>query len=82
MSFTKLKLETKRYGVPRKSAGSVTRRIASEILLWYMYEVCMRKKEEVFGSNKASGEERHDRNICRKMHLSRLTQHSLQLWPS
>ena len=48
MSFTKLKLETKRYGVPRKSAWSVTRRIASEMVLWCMYEVCMGKKEEVW----------------------------------
>ena len=38
MSFTRLKLETKRYGVPRKSAGSVTRRIPSEMVLWCMYE--------------------------------------------
>ena len=67
MSFTRLKLETKRYGVPRKSAGSVTRRIASEMVLWYMYEVCMGKKEEVVGLNKVLGEERHDRHICRKM---------------
>ena len=38
MSFTRLKLETKRCGVPRKSAESVTRRIASEMVLWCMYE--------------------------------------------
>ena len=52
MSFTRLKLETKRYGVPRKSAGSVTRRIVSEIVLWCMLRECTReRKRKVVGLN-------------------------------
>ena len=34
MSVTRVELKRKRYGEARKSAGSVTRRIASEIVLW------------------------------------------------
>ena len=64
MSFTRLKLETKRCGVPRKSAGSVTRRIASEMVLWCM-RVCMRGIEEAGGSNKVLGEERYHRHVER-----------------
>ena len=57
--------------MPRKSAGSGTRRIASEMALWCMYEVGMIEKEEVFGSNKALGEMTGtfvERCICQDLH--------------
>ena len=34
MSVTRVELKRKRYGEARKSAGSIARRIASEMVLW------------------------------------------------
>ena len=42
MSATRVELKRKRYGEARKSAGSVARRIASEMVLW---EVCVKEVE-------------------------------------
>ena len=43
MSATRVELKRKRYGEARKSAGSVARRIASEMVLWV--EVCVKEVE-------------------------------------
>ena len=73
MSFTRLKFETKRCGVARKSVGSVTRRIASEMVLW-KEGVCEEGRDRWLKQGLRSGG-------TMQTHLLKLTQHSLWLWP-
>ena len=71
MSFTRLELETKRCGVPRKSAGSITRRIASEMVLWCMHEGVYERdrRGRWFKQGLRRGE---IPQACRKIYLSNL----------